>query len=54
MIAKMQQLMIINNDWMRFCNIQNNQGRGKCYHLSQRPRLIIVAEILIFRDITKA
>ena len=54
MIAKMQQLMIINNNWMRFCNIRNNQGRGKCYQPSQRPRLITIAETLIFRDITKA
>ena len=24
-------LQIINNYWMRFCDIQNNQGRGKGY-----------------------
>ena len=47
MIAKMQQLMIINNNWMRFCNIRNNQGRGKCYQPIQRPRLITIAETLI-------
>ena len=23
--------MIINNYWMRFCDIQNNQGLGKGY-----------------------
>ena len=39
---------------MRFSNILNNQGRGKCYQSSQRPRLITIAETLIFRDITKA
>ena len=30
-----------------FCDIRNNQGRGKCYQPSQRPRLITFTGILI-------
>ena len=33
-----------------FCDIRNNQGRGKC----NQPRLITFAETLIIPDITKA
>ena len=32
--------LIINNNWMRFCEIRNNEGRG-------------LAETLIILDITK-
>ena len=38
---------------MRFCNIQNNQGGGKCYQLSRKPRLITVTESLIIEDTVK-
>ena len=30
-----------------FCDIRNNQGRGKCYQPSRRPRLITLTETLI-------
>ena len=45
--------LLINNYWMVFCDIQNNQGRSNCYQLSQRPRLITLAATLIMQDITK-
>ena len=35
------------------CDIRNNQGRGKCYQPSRRPRLITLTETLIIPDITK-
>ena len=34
-------------------DIQNNQGRGKCYQPTRRPRLITLTETLIIQDITK-
>ena len=40
---------VLNNYWMRFCDIQNNQGRGKGYRL----RLITLTETLVILDITK-
>ena len=36
-----------------FCDIRNNQGRGKCYQPTRRPRLITLTETLIIYDITK-
>ena len=27
-----------------FCDIRNNQGRGKCYQPTRRPRLITLTE----------
>ena len=30
-LAKTSKDQLINNYCMRFCDIQNNQGRGKCY-----------------------
>ena len=42
----------MNNNWMRFCDIHNNEGRGKCRQLSRRLRLI-TTEPLIIADITK-
>ena len=46
---------IINNNIIGwgFCVNQNNQGQGKCYQLSRRPRLITLTETLIIWDITK-
>ena len=38
---------------MRFCDVRNDQGRGKCYQQSRRPRLITLTETLIIQDITK-
>ena len=29
--ATLKQLVMIKNYWMRFCDIRNNQGRGKCH-----------------------
>ena len=29
-VIKQIIMIIINNNWMRFCDIRNNQGRGKC------------------------
>ena len=49
----MIQFLIINNHSMRFCDIRNNQGWGKCYQPSRRPRLITLTETLIIPDITK-
>ena len=49
----MIQFLIINNHSMRFCAIRNNQGRGKSYQPSRRPRLIALTETLIIPDITK-
>ena len=40
---------VLNNYWMRFCDIQNNQGRGRGYRLS----LITLTETLVILDITK-
>ena len=34
-------------------DIRNNQGRGKCYQPTRRPRLITLTETLIIQDITK-
>ena len=34
---------LINNCWMRLCNIQNNQGRGRAYR-SRRLRLITLVK----------
>ena len=45
--------LLVNYYWMVFCDIQDNQGRSKCYQLSQRPRLITLAATLIIQDITK-
>ena len=36
-----------------FLDIRNNQGRGNCYQLSRRPRLITLTKTLIIRDTTK-
>ena len=36
-----------------FCDIRNNQGRGKSYQPSRRPRPIILTETLFLQDITK-
>ena len=36
-----------------FCDIRNNQGRGKSYQPSRRPRPIILTETLSLQDITK-
>ena len=46
---------IINNNIIGwgFCDNQNNQGQGKCYQPSWRPRLITLTETLIIWDITK-
>ena len=49
----MIQFLIINNHSMRFWDIRNNQGWGKCYQPSRRPRLITLTETLIIPDITK-
>ena len=38
---------ILNNYWMRFCDIQNNQGRGKGYQLKPQAGVITLTEILI-------
>ena len=38
---------------IRFCDIRNNQGRGKCHQPSSRPRLITITGTLIIPDITK-
>ena len=46
-------IIIMKNYWMRFCDIRNNQCRGKCYQPSRRPRLITLIEFLIILDITK-
>ena len=35
---------------MRFLCIQNNQGQGNCYQLSQKPRLITLTRTLIISD----
>ena len=42
----------MNNYWMKFCDIHNDEGRGKCCQLSRRLRLI-TTETLIIADITK-
>lgn len=34
---EMYKIIIVEFDWMRFsCDIQNNQGLGKCYQLKQK------------------
>ena len=40
------RVIIIKQYWMRFCDIQYNQGRG-------RLRVITLTETLIILDITK-
>ena len=38
---------------MRFCDIQNNQGRDRGYQPKPRLRLITLSETLIILNITK-
>ena len=38
---------------MRFCDIRNNEGQGKCYQSSGRPRLITLTKTFIILNITK-
>ena len=38
---------------MRFCDIRNNQGRGKCYQPRPSVRLITLTSTSIISDITK-
>ena len=46
-------LQLLNNYWVGFRDIQNNQGRGKVISRSRRLRLITLTETLIILDITK-
>ena len=47
---------ILNNNWMGFCDVRNNQGWGEYNELRPEAelRLITLASTLIISDITKA
>ena len=47
------KILLLMKNYKQFCDIRNNQDRGKYYQPSRRPRLITLTETLIIPDITK-